>query len=129
MNKQRARKSIAKKMLSKKKGRFEQIDLSVASFIPDGMTRAYKNNHYTVMVYDDSPMSNGSLAIKALIQRHDDNPLTRHWREMQTIKNEIFGDETLAVEYYPPQSELVDHKNIYWLWVIKDQPSYQPILK
>lgn len=129
MNKQRARKSVAKKLLSKPKGKFEQIDLSKSNFIPQGMTRAYKNNHYVVMVYDDSLMSNGVLATKAMVQRHDDNPLTRHWREMQSIKNEIFGDEVLAVEYYPPESELVNDKNIYWLWIIENQPRYKSIHK
>lgn len=35
--------------------------------------------------------------------------------------------EVLAVEYYPPQSELVNDKNIYWLWIIEDQPRYKQI--
>jgi hypothetical protein len=36
---------------------------------------------------------------------------------MQRIKNEIFGPETWAVEYYPSQSKLQDIHNIYWLWI------------
>ena len=119
----RARKSVAKKQMKGKKQPFVEVDLAITTArIPDDMTRAFKNNYYVVMIYDDTEMSNGELAIKALIQRHDDRPLTNHWREIQAIKNEIFGKDVTAIEYYPSENELMDDFNIYWLWIIPNQP-------
>lgn len=97
-------------------GKFEKIDLATRPFIPEGMTRAYRNNRFTVMVYDNELTSHGK-AINVLIERHDALPIPGHWREIQNIKNEIFGPETWAVEYYPAESQLIDTKNIYWIWI------------
>jgi hypothetical protein len=80
------------------------------------MTRAFSNNHYVVMVNDNAQTTSGP-AIRAMIQRHDDRPLPNHWADVQAIKNELFGDEATAVEYYPAESELIDDHNIYWIWV------------
>ena len=113
MNAERQRMLAARKEFKKPVTKFEQIDLSKAPFIPKGMTRAFRNTRYTVMVYDNSPTTKGS-ATKVMVQKHDDTPILRHWSEMQKIKNEIFGEETTAVEYYPAQSKLIDVHNIYW---------------
>lgn len=116
MNKERQRRLQAKKEFKKPVTNFEQIDLSTASFIPKGMTRAYKNTRYTVMVYDNSPTSKGD-AIRVMIQKHNDTPILNHWSEIQKIKNEIFGEEVVAIEYYPAESQLIDDFNIYWIWI------------
>jgi hypothetical protein len=71
------------------------------------------------MVYDNSPVSTGT-AIRVMVQKHDDTPILKHWSEMQKIKNEVFGEETTAVEYYPPKSKLIDDHNIYWMWIFPD---------
>lgn len=52
------------------------------------------------------------------VHRHDDGPLT--WREMQRVKNELVGPERVAVEVYPPVSELVDGANMFHLWVLPE---------
>lgn len=39
------------------------------------------------------------------------------WAEKQRIKNEIFGKERVAIEYFPPESKLVDEANMYHIWV------------
>ena len=96
--------------------KFERVNLSGRTFVPAGMTRAYRNTRYTVMVYDNSPTSHGP-AIRVMVQKHDDTPILFHWRELNKIKDEIFGEETVAVEYYPAKSKLVDDHNIYWLWI------------
>jgi len=72
------------------------------------------------MIDDNAVMPGGLPAIRAMVQRHDDKPMPRHWREMQGIKNELFGDEARGIEFYPKVSELVDDHNIYWLWVLPD---------
>lgn len=42
------------------------------------------------------------------------------WPEMQRIKDELAGEETTAVEVYPPRGEIVDGANMYHLWVLAD---------
>ena len=119
MNKDRQRRIAAQKEFKKPITRFEKIDLSNASFIPKGMTRAFKNTRYVVMVYDNSPVTTGT-AIRVMVQKHNDTPILNHWSEMQKIKNEIFGEETIAVEYYPAKSQLIDDHNIYWFWIFPE---------
>lgn len=120
MNIKRARRREARRLKKKGRGRWVRVDLQTTDApVPDWMTRCYRNNYYTVMIEDDAPTTKGS-AIKAMVQAHDDLPIPRHWREMQRIKNELFGEETTAIEYYPAQSDLVDDHNIYWLWVFPE---------
>ena len=127
MNAERQRMLAARKELKKPVTKFEQIDLTKSSFIPKGMTRAFRNTRYTVMVYDNSPTTKGS-ATKVMVQKHDDTPILHHWSEMQKIKNEIFGEETTAVEYYPAQSKVIDVHNIYWFWIFPNDQLPIPIL-
>ena len=107
----------AKKLLSKPKGEWYSIDLSKTKH-PEWMTRAFKNNRYVVMVADNTLMTDGSYATKIMVQRHDDSPIPNHWKELQSIKNELFGKEVTAIEYFPAESELADVSNIYWMFII-----------
>mgnify|MGYP006948432088 CR=1 FL=1 len=68
------------------------------------------------MINDNCETTKGT-AIKAMVQKVNNMPLVNHWSEMQKIKNEIFGPETVAIEYYPAQSELTDMANIYWMFI------------
>lgn len=122
------RKKLAQQVFQLEPGAFEPIDLFKAPFIPKGMTRAFRNNRYVVMIYDDTETTHGK-AIQVLVQRHVDSSIPRHWSEMQKIKNEIFGKEVTAVEYYPSESELIDDHNIYWLWIYPDGVLPKPIIK
>jgi len=94
---------------------FNMIDLSKTTH-PEFITRAYMNNRYVVMISDNQKIGN-VIAIRAMIQRHDDKPIPNHWREIQSIKNEIFGLEEIAVEFYPRQRHVIDDANIYWIWI------------
>jgi len=85
--------------------------------LPHGATRAYSNNRYIVIVYDDVQTTKG-LATQVLIQNIFGTRIKDHWSEIQRIKNELFGDEAVGIEFYPKESELVDEHNIYWLWVM-----------
>lgn len=116
MNKDRQRRIAAQKMFKLPVTNFKQLDLTEASFVPKGMTRAFRNTRYTVMIYDNSPTNKGN-AIRVMIQKHNDTPILNHWSEIQKIKNEIFGEEVTAIEYYPAKSQLIDDFNIYWIWI------------
>lgn len=121
------RKQAARQEFKKPVTLFTQIDLSVAPFVPKGMTRAFRNTRFTVMVYDNSPTTAGE-ATRVMVQAHDNKPISNHWKELQKVKNEIFGEETIAVEYYPAQSDLIDDFNIYWLWIYPAGKLPVPIL-
>lgn len=112
------RREAAKNEFKKPETHLQQIDLSECGFIPKGMTRAFRNTRYTVMIYDNSPVTTGT-AIRVMVQNHYDKPIENHWREMQKIKNRIFGEETTAVEYYPAESQLINDHNIYWMWIFE----------
>lgn len=42
------------------------------------------------------------------------------WASKQRIKNELIGAQRMAVEVFPPASELVDQADAYHLWVLPD---------
>lgn len=119
-NLNKARKSKAKRLFKKPAGKFQPINLDDFN-TPLWMTRAYKNNRYCVMIDDSAKMTHGVTAIKVMVQRHDDKPIPKHWREMQNIKNELFGPEIVAIEFYPAESKLLDDHNIYWLWILPEK--------
>jgi hypothetical protein len=116
MNSERSRKQLAKKYYKQPVSKFVAVDLTKRAFIPMGMTRSFQNNRYVVMIFDLARVSTG-FAVQVLIQKIDNTPILNHWSEIQKIKNELFGEETTAVEYYPAQSELIDNHNIYWIWI------------
>lgn len=39
------------------------------------------------------------------------------WNEKMMIKNELFGEDRFAIEFYPKQKDLVDVADVYHLWV------------
>lgn len=106
----------AKRLFRLPAGKLEKIELSGLPH-PAWMTRAYRNNRYVVMI-NDNACNMGVTMTKVIVQRHDDNPIPGHWRQMQNIKNELFGSEATAIEFYPSESELTDEANIYWMWIL-----------
>lgn len=40
------------------------------------------------------------------------------WNEKQRIKNEIFGEDRIAIEVFPEESHLVDVMDCYHLWIL-----------
>lgn len=120
------RKREAQKLFRKGSPQFEQLNLDEMRTdpkwegkIPSWMTRCFRNNLYTVMVMDNAPTTAGP-AIRIMVQKHDDRPLVSHWASMQRIKNEIFGKQTMAIEYYPADADVQDMHNIYWMWIFPE---------
>lgn len=50
------------------------------------------------------------------LRRHDEQPMI--WRDAQRVKNELVGQDRVAVEVYPAQMEVVDEANMFHLWVL-----------
>lgn len=118
MSLRKASGKIAQQLLKLPPGKFEELDLTKHPHPPD-ITRLFRNNKFMVMIYDNVATTKGP-AIRAFVRKHDETKIMNHWSEMQAIKNEIFGEETVAVEYYPAASQLVDRKNIYWMFIYPD---------
>jgi hypothetical protein len=53
------------------------------------------------------------------VKRIDKLPI-HDWRDLQRIKNELFGPEFEAIELYPAESRVVDTANQYHLWVLPE---------
>lgn len=79
-----------------------------------GMTRIWKNNLYIVQEF---PKSEGMTLL--MVRRNDAAPI-RSWSDMQRIKNELMGEDRVAVEVYPAESDLIDLANMYHLWVFQE---------
>lgn len=83
------------------------------------MNEAYKciDSEYAVLVRTITTDQLGSVKHAAIRNKQSTN-IT--WSEKQRIKNELFGEEAQAIEFFPKQSELVDGANMYHLWGLVD---------
>lgn len=94
----------------------------------------WKNDIYTIIIdYDPDKRSDVEIAegmegkfIHLSIKRNDKEPV-HDWRDLQTIKNELIGEENEALEIFPAESRLVDMSNQYHLWVYRDSEHRMPI--
>lgn len=87
----------------------EQYD----SFIADVM----KDELFVSSTHQVSVRESSVGLVHLSMKRLDKEPMG-DWRIKQLIKNVICGDESEAVEIFPPESELVDGANQYHLWVL-----------
>ena len=116
---ERQRRLAAQKEMKKAEGQLKEIDFSGMAHAPHWMTRCFRSHKYIVMINDNVQTTHG-IAIRAMVQKHDDTPILNHWSEMQRIKNEVFGKEVTAIEYYPAESNLLNDHNIYWMWIFAE---------
>lgn len=77
--------------------------------------KVYQNNKYIVQEFNDVKRK-GKEYTKVMIRRCDSEPIYS-WNDLYRIKNEIYGEETEAIQFMPPVSELVDVANLYWFWI------------
>jgi len=75
----------------------------------------WRNNHHAVQISRVS--TEWGVVDHLWISRHDGRAI-RSWLELQAIKDHVSGVERVAVEVFPARSELVDHANMYHLWVL-----------
>lgn len=79
------------------------------------VTATFSNSLYYVVVFEH-PTECG-LVKQLQVSRHDRQPI-RSWGDMQRVKNEIAGEDAVAVEVYPAQRDVVDHAHAYHLWIL-----------
>lgn len=111
--------SKRKKQATPKRTRWQPLERGApadpAKYLPHGLTvpdAVYLNDRYSVFVRE---IGHGALHIS--LHRHD-RQAVRDWRHLQQIKNEVAGEERVAVEVFPPESMLADSANEYHLWVL-----------
>jgi hypothetical protein len=54
------------------------------------------------------------------IWRHDNQPIRTGWDTLQSIKNEMLGEDVLAIEVFPPEDCKIDEVNCRHLWLIPE---------
>jgi hypothetical protein len=75
----------------------------------------YKNDEYQVNI-NRNHMWNLDIVVWHLSIKRLDKEAIHDWRDLQTIKNMLVGEEYEAIEIYPSESRLVDSANQYHLW-------------
>lgn len=78
--------------------------------------KVWKNNRYFVFMTKNERVWLGWWWSQVMIKRCDSQPIYS-WSDVFRIKNELFGDETEAIQFFPKKSELVDSANIYWFFI------------
>lgn len=72
--------------------------------------------YYGLVEHHESgfPIGNGPWAMISLTAT--DESARHDWRDFQSIKNALVGEEWEAVELYPAESRLRDPSNRFYLW-------------
>lgn len=99
---------------------------STKAFIDDPLIEGVytdENDEYIVekhRIIDGHP-----FGYRLAIKRTDGKPI-HSWSLFQDIKNQVAGDEVVAIEIYPEKSKVTNTTNMYHLWVF--EPGYRPII-
>lgn len=76
--------------------------------------KVYLNGMFIVQIYDTP---NAWSAERVMIRWNDARP-DHDWALFQRIKNDLFGEDRVALEVYPSEEHKQDVANVYWLWVL-----------
>lgn len=80
---------------------------------PSQVDEAFSNDLYSVLKRD-APFGVIHLAIRT--HSNAEPP----WRDLQRIKNELYGPERFAMQVCPAASRLVDAADLYHLWIMPE---------
>lgn len=83
-----------------------------SNFTPN---QVLQNNKYIVQIFFNVVRKNIAYD-KLMIRRSDAKPIYL-WQDLFRIKNEIYGPEVEAIQFFPAKSELTDVANLYWLFI------------
>lgn len=76
--------------------------------------KVYTNGLFVVQVYDTP---NAWNAERVMIRWNDARP-DHDWSLFQKIKNDLFGEDRVALEVYPSEKQKQDVANVYWIWIL-----------
>jgi len=116
------KKNFALNQLGNAWTRFEEVDLStIKAKKPAGLVQAFRNNLYSVQVFERKMnWGEGNAALFGIRAHVGAMSSKMTWAIKQRIKNELAGPGRLAFEVYPPESELIDYVDMYWLWIMPE---------
>lgn len=77
----------------------------------------WHNNIYAIQVF--ARQTADGEALQLTINRHDNEEI-EGWSDLQRIKNEVVGAHRVAIEIYPPESEVMDQANMRHLFVLPE---------
>jgi hypothetical protein len=80
------------------------------------LSKAWSDGKYAVMIRDVE--TEWGRVQHACIRNVSSTGIP--WAEKQRIKNELFGENAVAIEVFPKVSELVDEANMYHLWILPE---------
>ncbi len=70
--------------------------------------------------YSAQVLEVSSNIVHLKIRRHDGQAITCSWEVLQRIKSEMLGADALAIEFYPPESNVVNESNLRHLWIFPE---------
>ena len=96
----------------------------IEEFVEETLKRSndcvrWNNDKYQVAIFEAEMSGDFPDMWHLSIKRHDRYPIF-NWRDIQTLKNELIGEDNEAVQLFPAESRLVDGANQYHLFVLKD---------
>ena len=114
-------KAAIKKLARKPFGPWEKRDISIHH--PDRVLGlnwredCYLNNRYSVQISDQE--TSWGTVVHLWICRHDATQ-PRAWMDLQRIKNELIGEDRIAVEVFPAENNFKNSANMAHLWVLPE---------
>lgn len=81
--------------------------------------RIFLNSRYQVEVRHSGEYPVFGSVAELSIKRRDKEALY-DWRDIQLIKNQLFGANCTAIQIFPPERHLVDTANQYYFYVFSD---------
>lgn len=91
------------------------IEARIKGLNIDQWDNVFQNNKFIVFVSNNIERK-GRKYTRVMVRRSDSKAIYS-WQDLFKIKNELFGEETEAIQFFPPKSELVDSANLYWFWI------------
>lgn len=83
---------------------------------PHGVTRLWENGWFVVMLRP-IPLPDGTRIDHVFVRNKPNTPV-RSWTDLMRIKRELFNADSLAVEVFPPDAEIIDEANLTHLWIL-----------
>ena len=117
LSKQAELKKLAKKPFGPWETRDVPLDHPMRPRGPRWREGCFVNNRYSVQISDH--LTSWGSVVHLWIRRHD-NKMPRTWSDLQRIKNELVGEDRVAVEVFPEEEYLHDSANMAHLWVLPE---------
>jgi hypothetical protein len=95
-------------------GSREQVERAMVKDLEENCIRVKNDIYVVAMRQVHEPICD---MIWLSICRIDKKPL-HNWRDLQTIKNMLVGENCFGYEVYPAEDQLVDTANQYHLWCL-----------